>query len=43
MTPPISSDVKKQLEKLYYVDKNYVGRDRLYKLAREKDIQVSRR
>ena len=43
MSQSISSDVKKILEKLYYVDKNYVGRDRLYKLAREKDIKVSRR
>ena len=43
MSPPISSDVKKQLEKLYYVDKNCVGHDRSYKLAREKGIPVSRR
>ena len=43
MPKPISDDVKKQLEKLYYEDKNYIGRDRLYKLAREKGIPVSRR
>ena len=36
MTPPISSDVKKQLEKLYYSESNFFGRDRLFKLARER-------
>ena len=43
MSPPISDDIKEKLEKLYYEDKNYIGRDRLYKLAREKGIDVSRR
>ena len=43
MTPPITENIKKQLEKLYYEDKNYVGRDKLYHLAREKGIPVSRR
>ena len=43
MTPPISDEVKAQLKKLYYDDKNFIGRDRLYKLAVSKDIDVSRR
>ena len=43
MTPPISGDEKKKIEKLYYEAKNYIGRDRLYKLARERGIDVSRR
>ena len=43
MTPPISSDVKKQLEKIYYSESNFFGRDRLFKLARERGIDASRR
>ena len=43
MAPLIDEKTKKQLEKLYYEDKNLIGRDRLYKLAREKGIDVSRR
>lgn len=43
MTPPISDDIKKQLENLYYTNKNFVGRDRLYKLAVSNNIDVSRR
>ena len=43
MTPPITDDIKKKLEDLYYTKSNFFGRDRLYKLAREKGIDVSRR
>ena len=43
MSPPISSDVKKQLEKIYYSESNFFGRDSLYKLARERGIDISRR
>ena len=43
MTPPISEDVKKELEKLYYEDYNFFGRDKMYKLAISKSIDVSRR
>ena len=43
MTPPISSDIKEKLEDLYYNQKNIFGRDKLYYLAREKGIDVSRR
>ena len=43
MTPPISSDVKEKLGDLYYNQKNIFGRDKLYHLARERGIDVSRR
>ena len=43
MTPPISSDIKEKLEDLYYNQKNIFGRDKLYYLAREKGIDISRR
>ena len=43
MTPPITDIKKKQLEKLYYSESNFFGRDRLYKLARERGINISRR
>ena len=43
MTPPISKEEENKLNKLYYDDKNFFGRDRLYKLAIEKGINISRR
>ena len=43
MTPPTSSDIKEKLEDLYYNQKNIFGRDKLFYLAREKGIDVSRR
>ena len=42
MTPPISSDVKKKLEKLYYSESNFFGRDNLFKLARERYRCISK-
>ena len=43
MAPPISGETKKKLEDLYYDKKFMFGRDKFYKLAREKGIDVSRR
>ena len=43
MSPPISNEIDKELNKLYYDEKNYFGRDRLYKLATTKGINISRR
>ena len=43
MTPPIDKNTEKELKKLYYDDKNYFGRDRLYKLAVANGIDISRR
>ena len=43
MSPSISDEVKKKLEKLYYNKKFMFGRDKLFTLAREREIDVSRR
>lgn len=43
MPKPISLEAREQLNKLYYDDKNMFGRDRLFQLAQDKDIDVSRR
>ena len=43
MAPPISKDVKEKLEGLYYNKKYMFSRDKLFKLAIEKKIDVSRR
>lgn len=40
---PVSSEVQKQLENLYYRQHNFFGRERLFDLAKRKKIQVSRR
>lgn len=42
-TPHMSKNQLEQLHKLYYDDKNLFGRDKLFKLANEKGINVSRR
>ena len=34
---------KRKIRKIYYSESNFFGRDRLYKLAREKGIDISRR
>ena len=43
MTFAISQEVNKALHKLYYDDKFFMGRDKVYKRARELSIPVSRR
>ena len=40
---PITKDQEKELSEMYYNDNNFFGRDKLYQLARSKDIDVSRR
>ncbi len=41
--PPISDLQKKVLEKIYYVDKNYFGRDRLWHMPEVQSAHISRR
>ena len=43
--PQLNEDQEKALKKLYYKDKNYFGRDKIFKLAREKypELKISRR
>jgi transposase InsO family protein len=41
--PPITSVQKKVLEKIYYTDKNYFGRDRLWRLPEVQQAKISRR
>lgn len=43
MTPPIDKEEEDKLHDLFYEEKNYFGRDRLYKLAKSQGINVSRR
>lgn len=43
MTPPLSLQQKEQLSDLYYKEKNFFGRDKLYKLAISKGLNISRR
>mgnify|MGYP000651294309 CR=1 FL=1 len=41
MAPPIDKKIEKQLEDLYYDQKFMFGRDKLYKVAKEKDIDIN--
>src|SRR5665647_1376102 len=41
--PPINSVQQKVLEKIYYTDKNYFGRDRLWRLPEVQVAKISRR
>ena len=43
MSPPIDKQTEKELEKLFYEDKYMFGRDKLYKIAINKGINISRR
>lgn len=41
--PPINSVQAKVLEKIYYTDRNYFGRDRLWRLPEVQQARISRR
>lgn len=43
MSPPLSIEEKKQLHTMYYDQKNFFGRDRLFQLAKSLGMTVSRR
>lgn len=43
MAPPLSREKEEALKKLYYEEKNFIGRDRLYELVKTKDLGISRR
>ena len=43
MAPPISDDTNEELQKIYYTQSNYFGRDKLWQIALHNGIKVSRR
>lgn len=43
MTPPLTSKQEKVLENIYYEEKNFFGRDRLFNMIKERGLDISRR
>jgi hypothetical protein len=43
MAPPLSIEDQEKLYKLFYVDHNYFGRDKLFELCKDRNYNISRR